>query len=157
VIAEGERRGGDRAGPGCEDSGVEIPQALDFVRANHRGVLATGRADGKPQLSPVSATVDATGRVVISSRETAYKVRHLRARPYASYCGFPDGFFGSWVQVEGPVEVISLPDAMQPLIECYRSIAGEHPDWADYRAAMERDQRVIIAITPERAGPTVSG
>jgi PPOX class probable F420-dependent enzyme len=136
---------------------VEISEALEFVRGNHRGVLATARADGKPQLSPVSATVGAGGRVVISSRETAYKVRNLRARPFASYSGFTDGFFGPWVQVEGPVEIISLPDAMEPLVDYYRSISGEHPDWDDYRAAMVRDQRVIIAITVERAGPNVSG
>jgi PPOX class probable F420-dependent enzyme len=136
---------------------VEISEALEFVQGNHRGVLATARADGKPQLSPVSATVGAGGRVVISSRETAYKVRNLRARPFASYSGFTNGFFGPWVQVEGPVEIITLPDAMEPLVDYYRSISGEHPDWDDYRAAMVRDQRVIIAITVERAGPNVSG
>lgn len=136
---------------------MDISDALDFLREHHHGVLATTRADGRPQLSPVDATVDAAGKVVISSRETAYKVRNLRRAGHGSYCGFTDRFFGPWVQVEGPVEIISLPDAMEPLVEYYRSISGEHPDWADYRAAMERDQRVIISITPERAGPTRSG
>lgn len=136
---------------------MDISDALDFLREHHHGVLATTRADGRPQLSPVDATVDAAGRVVISSRETAYKVRNLRRTGHGSYCGFTDRFFGPWVQVEGPVEIISLPDAMEPLVEYYRSISGEHPDWADYRGAMERDQRVIISITPERAGPTRSG
>ena len=136
---------------------MEISEALDFLRQHHHGVLATTRSDGKPQLSPVDATVDAAGLVVISSRETAYKVRNLRARPYGSYCGFTDRFFGDWVQVEGPVRIVSLPEAMEPLVDYYRSISGEHPDWADYRAAMERDRRVIIAITPERVGPRVQG
>jgi PPOX class probable F420-dependent enzyme len=137
---------------------VEIPEALEYVRHNHRGVLAVTRADGKPQMSPVSATVDGDGRLVVSSRETAYKVRNLRARPWAAYCGFADQFFGRpWVQVEGPVEIVPLPGAMELLVDYYRSISGEHPDWADYRAAMEREQRVIIAITPDRAGPTVQG
>ena len=136
---------------------MEIPEALEFLRSHHHGVLSTTRSDGRPQLSPVDATVDAAGKVVISSRETAYKVRNLRARPYGSYCGFSDGFYGPWVQVEGPVEIVSLPDAMEPLVDYYRSISGEHPDWDDYRAAMVRDQRVVISLTVERAGPRVSG
>ena len=137
---------------------MEISEAVEFVRRNHRGVLAVTRADGKPQMSPVTASVDKDGLVVVSSRETAYKVRSLRARPYAAYCGFADQFFGQpWVQIEGPARIISLPEAMDQLVDYYRSVSGEHPDWDDYRAAMERDQRVVIAITPERVGPTVQG
>jgi len=131
--------------------------ALEFIRRNHRGVIATTRADGTPQLSPVTAGVDDEGRVEISSRETAYKVRHLRALPYATYCGFTDQFYGDWVQVEGPVEILSLPEAMEHLVGYYRRAAGEHPDWDDYRAAMERDRRVLIRLTVERAGPKVRG
>jgi PPOX class probable F420-dependent enzyme len=136
---------------------VDTSEALDFLRQHHQGVLSVTRSDGKPAMSPVTAAVDGGGLVVISSRETAYKVKHLRARPYASYCGFTDRFYGSWVQVEGPVRIIPLPEAMEPLVDYYRSISGEHPDWDDYRAAMEREQRVIIAITPERVGPNVQG
>jgi PPOX class probable F420-dependent enzyme len=137
---------------------VEISEAVEFVRHNHRGVLAVTRADGKPQMSPVSGTVNPDGLLVVSSRETAYKVRSLQARPYAAYCGFADQFFGQpWVQIEGPARIVTLPDAMEPLVDYYRSISGEHPDWDDYRAAMERDRRVLIVITPERVGPTVQG
>jgi len=137
---------------------VEISEAVEFVRHNHRGVLAVTRADGKPQMSPVSGTVNPDGLLVVSSRETAYKVRSLQARPYAAYCGFADQFFGRpWVQIEGPARIVTLPDAMEPLVDYYRSISGEHPDWDDYRAAMERDRRVLILITPERVGPTVQG
>ena len=151
--------GPGRAGGGevAETGGVEVSEALDFVRHNSRGVLATTRSDGRPQLSPVNAGVDARGRLVISSRETAYKVKNLRRAPYASYLGMNDDFYGAWVQVEGPVELVSLPEAMDLLVEYYRGISGEHPDWADYRAAMVRDQRLIIAITPERVGPNVQG
>ncbi len=137
---------------------MEISEAVEFVRHNHRGVLAVTRADGRPQMSPVSGTVNPDGLVVVSSRETAYKVRSLQARPYAAYCGFADQFFGQpWVQIEGPARIVTLPDAMEPLVDYYRSISGEHPDWDDYRAAMERDRRVLIVITPERVGPTVQG
>jgi PPOX class probable F420-dependent enzyme len=136
---------------------MDAEEARAFLRENHRGVLATTRGDGRPQLSPVSGTIDDAGRLVISSRETAYKVRNLRRRPYASYCAMNDGFYGAWLQVEGPVELIGLPEAMDGLVAYYRSISGEHPDWADYRATMERDQRVLIAITIERAGPDRAG
>jgi PPOX class probable F420-dependent enzyme len=136
---------------------MDIEQARDFLRDHHRGVLATLRADGRPQLSPITAVVDGHGDVLISSRESAYKVRNLRANRWASYCGIADEFFGPWVQVEGPVEIVSLPEAMELLVDYYRRAAGEHPDWDDYRAAMERDRRVIIRLRIERAGPTVSG
>jgi PPOX class probable F420-dependent enzyme len=136
---------------------MDIPSALDFIRRNHRAVLATTRADGTTQMSPVTPGVDDEGRVEVSTRETAYKVRHLRALPYAVLCAFTERFFGDWVQVEGPVEIVSLPDAMEPLVEYYRRISGEHPDWADYRAAMERDRRVILRMTVQRAGPTAHG
>ena len=95
--------------------------------------------------------------MLISTRETAVKTKNLRQRPQASLCVFTDGFFGEWVQVEGDAEIISLPDAMDLLVEYYRRISGEHPDWDDYRASMVRDQRVIVRVTITRAGPDVSG
>jgi PPOX class probable F420-dependent enzyme len=136
---------------------MDIPSAVAFIRQHHRAVVATTRADGTTQMAPVTAGVDDQDRVEISTRETAYKVRHLRALPYATLCAFTDRFFGDWVQVEGPVKIVTLPDAMEPLIEYYRRISGEHPDWAEYRAAMERDRRVLLRLTVERAGPTVHG
>jgi PPOX class probable F420-dependent enzyme len=136
---------------------MDIDAALEFLRSNHRAVMATSRADGTTQMSPVTVGVDSAGRVVVSSRDTAYKVRHLRALPYAAICAFTDGFFGEWVQVEGPVDIVSLPEAMEPLVDYYRAISGEHPDWDDYRAAMERERRVILRMSVERAGPNVSG
>lgn len=136
---------------------MEIAEVIEILRANHRSVLATQKADGTPQMSPVVHAVDDEGRVLISTREPAMKVRHLRVRPRAWLCGLPDGFFGKWVQAEGPVEIVSLPEAMPVLEELYRSIAGEHEDWEDYRVAMERERRVVLRITIDRAGPTISG
>jgi PPOX class probable F420-dependent enzyme len=136
---------------------MEISEALAFVRANHRGVLVTFGPSGRVQTSPVVAAVDGDDRVAISSRETAFKVKNLLRDPRATYCGFGDSFFGSWIQVDGPVEIVHLPDAMEPLVDLYRSIAGEHRDWAEYRAAMKREQRVVIRVRVERAGPTRSG
>ena len=130
---------------------------LDFVRANPRAVLATYRRDGQAQLSPVSATVDAEGRVVISTREGAMKTHNLRRTPRAALCVFGQQFFGEWHSLEGSVEIVSLPDAMEPLVDYYRRISGEHPDWNDYREAMVRDRRVLVRITVDRSGPTAQG
>jgi len=132
-------------------------EARQFIAAQHRAVLATRRSDGQPQLSPVLCAVDEAGWVIISTRETAVKTLNVRRYPYASLCVVSDGFFGPWVQVEGAAEVISLPDAMDLLIDYYRRTAGEHPDWPDYRAAMERERRVIVRVSIDRAGPDVSG
>jgi PPOX class probable F420-dependent enzyme len=136
---------------------VDLDAARDIIREQHHAVLATMRRDGTPQLSPVAASVDDDGRVVISSRETAIKTKNVRRDARAWVCVFPDRFFGRWVQVEGNVEVVSLPEAMDGLVAYYRSTAGEHDDWDDYRAAMEREQRVLIRLDPTRAGPDVSG
>jgi PPOX class probable F420-dependent enzyme len=136
---------------------MNIDEARTFLRSNHRAVLATFRSDGRPQLSPVAVALDSDGFAVVSSRETAVKTKNLRRDARASLCVMNDGFYGEWVQVEGTATVVSLPDAMEPLVEYYRAVAGEHSDWADYRAAMERDRRVILRIAIERAGPNVSG
>ena len=136
---------------------MDHQDALEFLRSHHRAVLATHRRDGGIQQSPVAAAVDDEGRAVISSRETAIKVRNIRRVPRASLCILNDGFFGEWFSVEGPVEVLSLPEAIEPLVVYYRSVAGEHPDWSEYRAAMEQEQRVLLRITIERSGPRVQG
>ncbi len=136
---------------------MDVAFALRFAAANHRAVLATGRRDGSPQLSPVACSVDADGKVVVSSRETAVKAKNARRDPHVSICVMNDDFYGEWVQVDGTAEILSLPAAMDGLVAYYRDVAGEHPDWDDYRAAMVREQRVLIRITPERAGPNVSG
>lgn len=119
--------------------------------------MATYRSDGHIAMSPVTATVDDDGRVLVSTRETAMKVLHLRRHPRVALCVFTDAFFGEWTQVEGEAEIISLPEAMDLLVDYYRRISGEHPDWDDYRAAMERDERVIVRFPITRAGPTRSG
>ncbi len=136
---------------------MELVDARHYVRANHHAVLATLRRDGAPQLSPVSAGVDDAGRVVVSTRETAMKTKNLRRDPRAWLCVMSDRFYGRWVQVEGAASILALPEAMEPLVEYYRSIAGEHDDWSEYRAAMERERRVLLRIELTRAGPDVSG
>jgi PPOX class probable F420-dependent enzyme len=136
---------------------MELTEAQEFLRTHRHAVLATRRRDGRPQLSPVSVGINGAGQAIVSSRETAYKTRNLRRDPRASLCVFVDGFFGPWVQVDGTAEVVSLPAAMELLVDYYRRVAGEHPDWADYRRAMEREKRVLIRLTIESAGPDRKG
>jgi PPOX class probable F420-dependent enzyme len=136
---------------------VDIQRAIEFLRSQHRAVLATRRSDGSPQLSPIVAAVDDDGAILISTRETAVKAKNLARDPRTSLCVINDGFYGQWIQVDGTAEIVHLPDALELLVDYYRRISGEHPDWAEYRSAMVRDQRLIVRITIERAGPDISG
>lgn len=136
---------------------IDADAVRRFVRENHRAVLATPRTNGRPQLSPVTVGVDDDGYIVVSTRETSMKVANLRRDLWASVCTFTDQFFGEWVYAAGPVEIVSLPEAMDGLVDYYRSISGEHPDWDEYKATMVRDQRVLLRIAIEEAGPNKSG
>jgi PPOX class probable F420-dependent enzyme len=136
---------------------VTPQQAQEFLRTHHRAVLLTRRADGSPQMSPVLAGVDAAGRVIVSTRATAMKVRNLRRDPHAWLCVLSDQFFGPWVQVGGPVEIVEMPAAWEGLVDYYRRVAGEHPDWAEYRRAMEQERRVLVRLDIEQVGPAVAG
>ncbi|MFC0081826.1 PPOX class F420-dependent oxidoreductase [Aciditerrimonas ferrireducens] len=132
------------------------PDPLAFAATHHRGVLYTQRHDGGPQLSPVvAAPLD--GVLVVSSREQAVKTRNVRRTGWAAICLFEDGFFGRWCQAEGPCDVLSLPEALEPLVAYYRAVAGEHPDWDAYRAAMVAEQRSLLRLRVERAGPRLAG
>ena len=135
---------------------MDLDSAREFVRTHHRAVLATRTSSGIQQ-SPVLVGVDDEGRLTVSSRETAFKTKNLRADPWAQLCVLPDGFFGDWVYVEGRVDVLSLPEAEEPLVEYYRAASGEHPDWAEYRASLHDQRRVALLLSAERAGPDRSG
>lgn len=137
---------------------MTIDEARDFIRTHHRAVLATRRRDGGFQQSPIAVVTDDDGTLMISSRETAMKTHNLRRDPLGAVCVISDSFFGApWVSAEGQFAVESLPGAMEALVRYYRLVSGEHPDWEDYRAAMLREQRVILRMTIERAGPTIQG
>ena len=129
---------------------MELTDAVEFVRHNDRTVLATRRKNGRPQLSAVNAGV-VEGSVCISSRAPLAKVRNIRRDPVVSVLILTEQFYGRWVQIDGAAEIVDQPEALDLLVDVYRSIRGEHPDWDDYRAAMIRDERVVIRITPERA------
>lgn len=136
---------------------MRLDDARNFIRDHSRALLATLRADGTPQMSPVLIGLDTEGNAVVSSRETAIKVHNLRRNPRAWACVLSEGFYGPWIQVEGNAQILSLPEAMEPLVAYYRAVAGEHPDWDDYRAAMRLDQRCLIRVVLTRAGPDHQG
>jgi PPOX class probable F420-dependent enzyme len=136
---------------------VSREELLEFVRPRHHAVLVTTRASGAPQLSPVTCGVDDAGRLVVSTYPERAKVVNVRRNPRVSACVLSDDFGGAWVQVDGTAEVIDMPDAVEPLVEYYRNIAGEHPDWAEYRQAMERQGKSLIRVTIETWGPVATG
>jgi PPOX class probable F420-dependent enzyme len=136
---------------------VDRDALLDFVRPRHHMVLITTRADGSPQASPVTAGLDGAGRIVVSSYPGRAKSHNLRRQPRCSVLVLSDDFGGAWVQVDGHGEVLDAPEALEPLVEYYRAISGEHPDWDEYREAMIRQGKVLLRITPTRWGPVATG
>lgn len=136
---------------------VDRETLLDFVRPRHRMVVITTRRDGRPQASPVAGGVDDRGRIVISTYPERAKARNPRHDPRVSVLVLSDDFDAEWVQVDGSCEVIDPPDSVEPLVDYYRSIAGEHPDWDEYRQAMRDQGKSLLRITPERWSPVATG
>jgi PPOX class probable F420-dependent enzyme len=136
---------------------VDLDGLLDFVRPRHRALLITRRADGGPQASPVTCGVDAQGRVVVSTYPERAKARNAARDARASVVVLSEDFDGPWVQIDGDAEVIDGEAAVEPLVEYFRVISGEHPDWDEYRAAMRRQGKALLRLTPRRWGPIATG
>jgi PPOX class probable F420-dependent enzyme len=136
---------------------VDASALAEFIRPRHHAILVTTRADGQPQLSPVACGLDGAGRIVISSYPQRAKSRNARRDARVSVLVLSDDWDGAWVQVDGTAEVLDLPDALEPLVEYFRVISGEHPDWDDYRAAMQRQGKCLIRVTIHRWGPIATG
>jgi PPOX class probable F420-dependent enzyme len=136
---------------------VTLDDLLDFVRPRHRAILMTTRSDGRVQGSPVTCGVDDSGRIVVSTYPERAKTRNAKRDPRVSLVVVSDEWNGPWVQVDGSAEVIDAPESVEALVEYYRNIAGEHPDWAEYRQAMVKQGKSIIRVTPERWGPVATG
>jgi len=136
---------------------VDREGLLAFLRERHHAVLLTRRGGGGIQMSPVTCGVDADGRIVVSTYPQRAKVVNARRDPAVSLCVLSDDWDGPWVQVDGQAEVLDLPEALEPLVDYYRSISGEHPDWDEYRAAMARQGKALLRITPTGWGPVATG
>ncbi|MFJ4826015.1 PPOX class F420-dependent oxidoreductase [Streptomyces bacillaris] len=136
---------------------VDLDELLAFVRPRHRAVLLTTRADGRPQGSPLTCGVDGAGRLVMSTYPERAKTRNAKRDERVSVIVLSDAWDGPWVQIDGTAEVLDAPESVEPLVEYFRNISGEHPDWDEYRAAMVKQGKSIIRVTPERWGPVATG
>ncbi|MGW1837998.1 PPOX class F420-dependent oxidoreductase [Streptomyces sp. BBFR2] len=136
---------------------VDLPELLEFVRPRHRAILLTRRSDGTPQGSPLTCGVDDDGRLVMSTYPERAKVHNARRAPSVSVIVLSDEWNGPWVQIDGEAEVIDTPESVEPLVEYFRNIAGEHPDWDEYREAMRTQGKSLIRVTPRRWGPIATG
>ena len=136
---------------------VERAELLDFIRPRHHAILMTTRRDGRPQASPNTSGLDTEGRIVISTYPDRAKAYNIRRNPRVSVCVLSQDWSGAWVQVDGTAEVLDLPEALEPLVEYFRVISGEHPDWDEYRQAMLDQGKSLIRISPTRWGPIATG
>ncbi|CAN5398952.1 TIGR03618 family F420-dependent PPOX class oxidoreductase [soil metagenome] len=139
------------------NSTVDLAGLLDFIRPRHNMIVIPRRSDGAPQASPVAGGVDEQGRVVISTYPDRAKAHNLRRDPRCSVLVLSDDFGGAWVQLDGTAEVIDVPESVEPLVDYFRAISGEHPDWDEYRAAMVTQGKSLIRVTPVRWGPVATG
>ncbi|MFI6661904.1 PPOX class F420-dependent oxidoreductase [Streptomyces sp. NPDC050523] len=136
---------------------VSRDDLLDFVRPRHRAILLTRRADGSPQASPLTCGVDDSGRIVVSTYPERAKTRNAKRDERVSLVVLSDEWNGPWVQIDGTAEVIDSPESVEPLVEYFRNISGEHPDWDEYREAMVKQGKSIIRVTPVKWGPIATG
>ena len=136
---------------------VERDALLEFLRPRHHAILLTTRRDGRQQVSPVSCGVDAEGRVVVSTYPGRAKTRNAERDPRVSVLVLSDDWNGPWVQVDGAAKMLHLPEALEPLVDYFRSISGKHPDWNEYRAAMTQQGKSLLRVTIETWGPVATG
>ncbi|GAA5153073.1 TIGR03618 family F420-dependent PPOX class oxidoreductase [Nocardioides marinquilinus] len=136
---------------------VDLQDVLAFARERHHYVLITHRRDGSPQVSPVTGGVDDEGRFVISTYPERAKTNNARRDERVSLLVLSDDWDDAWVQVDGTCEVIDPPDSVEPLVDYFRAVAGEHPDWDEYRQAMRDQGKSLLRITPTRWGPIATG
>lgn len=136
---------------------VELEGLLEFVGPRHQWVMTTVRRDGRPQISPVTGAVGLDGRLLISTYPARDKVQNLRRNPETTICVLSDHFGGAWVQVDGRAGVTDGPDAVERMVEYYRAVSGEHPNWDEFRTAMIRQGKCLITIDIERWGPIATG
>ena len=136
---------------------VSRDELIEFINTRHHAIVMTTRGDGRPQASPVTCGVDGQGRIVVATYPERAKTRNARRDPEVSVLFLSDDFGGPWVQVDGTAEVLDVPEAVEPLVEYFRSISGEHPDWGEYREAMVKQGKSLLRVTPRRWGPVATG
>lgn len=146
-----------RAAHIATDTRVDWPAVADFLRDRHRWIVATTRADGRPQMSPVTGGLTPDGRLAIATYPERAKARNVRRRPEVSVFVLGNDFGDAWIQIDGTAQVLAMPDAADDFVDYYRSISGDHPDWAEYRRAMTEQGKCLIVVEPARWGPISTG
>ncbi len=139
------------------NTAVDRDRLVEFVRPRHRAIVATRRSDGRPQLSPATCGIDTAGRIVVSTYPERAKAANARRDAAVSVLVLSDEWDGPWVRIDGTAEVIDPPDSVEPLVDYYRAISGEHPDWEEYRQAMVRQGKSLLRITIDGWGPIATG
>ncbi len=148
-----------RANHMSSDTQVGKAELIEFVTGKNRWVLSTTRADGRPQMSMVTGAITPDGHLLVSSYPSRVKTRNAKRNPLVSVAVMGDEFNGAWVQIDGEATVADMPapDAAEGLVEYFRCIRGEHPDWDEYRQAMADQGKSIIRIVPTRWSPISKG
>ena len=136
---------------------VDRPGLVEFVTGKNRWVLSTTRSDGRPQMSLVTGTITPEGDLLISSYPQRVKTRNAKRNPLVSVAVMGDEFNGAWVQIDGEAEVLDMPEAADGLVEYFRCIRGDHPDWDEYRQAMADQGKSVIRVRPTRWSPVSTG
>jgi PPOX class probable F420-dependent enzyme len=139
------------------NTAVDKATLVEFLASRHDAIVITRRKDGGPQASPVTCGVDGEGRIVISTYPDRAKVHNARRDNRVSVLVMSPGRTDPWVQVDGEAEVLDLPEALEPLVDYFRSISGEHPDWDEYREAMRKQGKSLLRVTPQRWSPVATG
>jgi PPOX class probable F420-dependent enzyme len=133
---------------------MEITEAQEFLKDNHHGVLVARKKDGSLQMTLVSPVIGRAGKVVITARDTTFKVKNIRRNPQVSLLVYGDKFNGSnYIQIDGQAEVIPHPEAMEIVLDWHRQIRGEPSNWEEVRRKTLAEGRIAILVTINKVGP----
>jgi PPOX class probable F420-dependent enzyme len=133
---------------------MQVSEAHEFIKHNHHGVLVARKKDGSLQMTLVTPTLAADGHVIVTARDTTYKVRNIRRNPQVSLLVFGDQFHGSnYVQIDGIAEIVDHPAAMDIVLDWHRQVRGEAKNWDEVRQKTLAEGRIAIKISVEKCGP----
>jgi PPOX class probable F420-dependent enzyme len=133
---------------------MEMTEAQEFLKDNHHGVLVARKKDGSLQMTLVSPVIGRAGKVVITARDTTFKVKNIRRNPQVSLLVYGDKFNGSnYIQIDGQAEVIPHPEAMEIVLDWHRQIRGEPSNWEEVRRKTLAEGRIAILVTINKVGP----
>jgi PPOX class probable F420-dependent enzyme len=137
---------------------MNISDAQIFLKDKHHGVLVARKKDGSLQMTLVSPVIDTVGNVIITARDSTYKVKNIRRDPRVSLVVYGERFNGSdYIQIDGKAEVIDHPAAMDIVLDWHRQIRGVPENWDDIRKKTLAEGRTAIRVAIEKVGPQNRG